>query len=60
MKQPKTLSPKAAALAERIANGIIRRQTKLADKLNRRTQHWNRASKLIALFFARNNGLSQY
>jgi hypothetical protein len=48
MKQ-KTLSPKAIALAERIANGIIRRQTKLADMLNRRTQHWNRASKIIAL-----------
>jgi hypothetical protein len=45
----KTLSPKAIALAERIANGIIRRQTKLADMLNRRTQHWNRACKIIAL-----------
>ncbi|EHQ24632.1 hypothetical protein [Mucilaginibacter paludis] len=49
MKQQKTLSPKAAALAERIANSIIRRQTKLADSLNRRTQHWNRASKTVAL-----------
>lgn len=48
MKQ-KTLNPKAAALAERIAGGIIRRQTRLAGYLNRKTQHWNNASKLIAL-----------
>ena len=48
MKQ-KALSPKAAAFAERVANGIIRRQTQLADTLNRKTQHWNRASKIIAL-----------
>lgn len=48
MKQ-KNLSPKATAFAERVANGIIRRQTRLADTLNRKTQHWNRASKIIAL-----------
>ena len=45
----KALHPKAAAFAERIANGIIRRQTRLAATLNRKTQHWNKASKLIAL-----------
>lgn len=45
----KTLSPKAAAFAERVANGIIRKQTKIADGLNRKTQHWNRASKIVAL-----------
>jgi hypothetical protein len=45
----KTLSPKAAAFAERVANGIIRGQSQLADRLNRKTQHWNRASKIIAL-----------
>lgn len=58
----KTLSPKAAAFAERIANGIIHRQTRLADALNRRTQHWNRASKLIALllFCLLFGGLSFY
>jgi hypothetical protein len=49
MKQ-KTLNPRMAAFAERVANGIIRRQTRIADALNRKTQHWNRASKLIALF----------
>jgi hypothetical protein len=48
MKQ-KILSPKANALAERVANGIIRRQSRIADALNRKTQHWNRASKIVAL-----------
>jgi len=48
MKQ-RTLNPRMAALAERIAGRIIRTQTRLADALNRKTQHWNRASKLIAL-----------
>lgn len=38
------------ALAGRIANRIIRGKTRLAGYLNRKTQHWNRASKLIALF----------
>jgi hypothetical protein len=36
--------------AARIAGRIIRRQTQMAGYLNRKTQHWNRASKLIALF----------
>jgi hypothetical protein len=48
MKQ-RTLSPRMAVLAERIAGRIIRTQTHIADSLNRCTQHWNRASKLIAL-----------
>jgi len=43
------ITPKTEALAERIAGRIIRRQTKIADYLNRRTQHWNGVSKLIAL-----------
>jgi hypothetical protein len=38
------------ALATRIAGRIIRRQTQLATYLNRKTQYWSRASKLIALF----------
>jgi len=42
-------SPKTEALAERIANRIIRRQTRAANYLNRKTQHWNKASKIIAL-----------
>jgi hypothetical protein len=48
MKQ-QTLNPKMAALAERIAGRIIGTQTRIAAVLNQRTQHWNRASKLIAL-----------
>jgi hypothetical protein len=48
MKQ-KAISPKAEVLATRIAGNIIRRQTRLANYLNRKTQHWNRMSKLIAL-----------
>lgn len=35
--------------AEAIAARILRLQTKIADYLNRKTQHWNKASKLIAL-----------
>jgi hypothetical protein len=38
------------ALAGRIANRIIHWKTQLADYLNRKTQHWNKSSKLIALF----------
>jgi len=41
--------PKAEALAGRIAGRIIRRQTKIANYLNRKTAYWNAASKLIAL-----------
>jgi len=38
------------ALAGRIANRVIRRKARLADYLNRKTQYWNRSSKLVALF----------
>lgn len=48
MKQ-RTLNPRQTAFAERIASGIIRRQTRMAAYLNHKTQHWNRSSKLIAL-----------
>lgn len=41
---------KSDALAARIAGRILRRQIQLAAYLNRKTQHWNKASKLIALF----------
>jgi hypothetical protein len=40
---------KTDALATRIAGKIIRKQTQVGNWLNRKTQHWNRASKLIAL-----------
>jgi hypothetical protein len=42
---------KTDALAARIAGRVIRRQTKIADYLNRKTAYWNTASKLIALVF---------
>jgi len=38
------------ALAERLAGRIIRCQRRVANWLQRKTQHWNRASKLIALY----------
>ncbi|MFB9843944.1 hypothetical protein [Mucilaginibacter ginsenosidivorans] len=37
-------------LAGRIASRIIHRKTQLANYLNRKTQYWNKPSKLIALF----------
>ena len=37
-------------LAGRIAGAIIERQRKLADWLERKTQYWNKASKLIAFY----------
>jgi hypothetical protein len=40
---------KTDALAAKIAARILRRQTKIAGYLNHKTQHWNRASKFIAL-----------
>jgi hypothetical protein len=40
---------KTDALATRIANGIIKRQSRIARVLNHKTQHWNKASKLTAL-----------
>lgn len=47
-KIPKSY-PRTEALAQRIADRIIRRQTRMAGYLNRKTQHWNNASKLTAL-----------
>jgi hypothetical protein len=34
---------------DRIANYVLRRQERTARWLNNRTQHWNKASKIIAL-----------
>jgi hypothetical protein len=36
-------------LVGKLQSAVISRQTKIAAWLNRKTQHWNRASKLIAL-----------
>lgn len=53
---------KTDRVAKRIADKIIRRQTQFANYLNRKTQHWNRASKLTALilFVLLFGGLSIY
>jgi hypothetical protein len=53
---------KTDRLAKHIADKIIRRQTQFANYLNRKTQHWNRTSKLIALimFVLLFGGLSIY
>lgn len=53
---------KTDRLASRIADKIIRRQAQFANYLNRKTQHWNRASKLTALilFVLLFGGLSIY
>ncbi|MDO3641514.1 hypothetical protein [Mucilaginibacter sp. L3T2-6] len=45
----KPLSARQEKAAGRIASVIIRRQTEIAGYLNRKTQYWNRASKLILL-----------
>lgn len=45
----KPLSARQEKAAGRIASGIIRRQTQIAGYLNRKTQHWNWASKIILL-----------
>ncbi|WP_299516619.1 hypothetical protein [Mucilaginibacter sp.] len=37
-------------LVIRIADTIHRHQTRVSGYLNRKTQYWNRASKLTALF----------
>jgi hypothetical protein len=36
--------------ATKLANRIIHQQTQLANYLNRKTEYWSKASKLIALF----------
>jgi hypothetical protein len=46
----RVLTERQERLAGRIAAAIVRRQTRVADYLNRKTQYWNRSSKLIALF----------
>jgi hypothetical protein len=50
------------ALARCIADEIICAQIRMANCLNHKTQHWNRASKLIALvlFIMVFGGLSIY
>ncbi|MDB4925520.1 MAG: hypothetical protein JWR23_1576 [Mucilaginibacter sp.] len=46
-KRIKTSSPNR--VASQIERAIAKKQRQVADYLNRKTQHWNRASKLILL-----------
>lgn len=43
------LTTKQAHVAAQIASAIIGKQTRLANYLNRKTQYWNKASKLLML-----------
>ncbi len=58
----KALTVRQERLAGRVAAAIVRRQSQVAGYLNRRTQHWNRASKIIALvlFSLAFGGMSLY
>jgi hypothetical protein len=48
-KQVSASYSKSDVLAARIAGRIIRTQIQIADYLNRKTQYWNRSSKIILL-----------
>ncbi|MCR8556939.1 hypothetical protein KXD93_04770 [Mucilaginibacter sp. BJC16-A38] len=45
----RVLTDRQELLAGRVAAAIVRRQTRVANYLNRKTQYWNRTSKLVAL-----------
>ncbi|WP_259070343.1 hypothetical protein HDF24_14630 [Mucilaginibacter sp. X4EP1] len=50
-KKPKnkTLTDGQERFADKIGMAITHRQTQIATYLNRKTQYWNRASKITAL-----------
>lgn len=58
----KVWTARQEAFAHQVASAIIRRQSQVAGYLNRKTQYWNRTSKLIALalFCLVFGGLSLY
>jgi hypothetical protein len=58
----RALTDRQERLAGRVALAIVRRQTQVANYLNRKTAYWNRASKIIALllFSLVFGGLSLY
>jgi hypothetical protein len=45
----RALNPRQEKIAGKIASVIIRRQIQVAGYLNRKTQYWNKTSKVIAL-----------
>ena len=48
-RKQKALTERQEKLAGQVAAAIIRRQTQAAGYLNRKTQYWNKSSKIIAL-----------
>jgi hypothetical protein len=48
-RKERSLSPRAAEVAERWAGAILSRQRRIADWLDRKTAYWDKRSKLIAL-----------
>ena len=49
-KKASTAKHRENVLATQVAGYIHRRQTQVSGYLNRKTQYWNHASKLTALF----------
>jgi GT2 family glycosyltransferase len=45
----RTKKPVSSKTSSWLEKAIIHRQRQIADHLNRKTQYWNRASKLILL-----------
>lgn len=48
-RKHRPLSERQERLAGRVASAIVLRQIRVANYLNRKTQYWNRGSKIIAL-----------
>jgi len=48
-RKSRPLTLRQERFADRIGLAIVRRQTQVANYLNRKTAYWNRASKIIAL-----------
>lgn len=45
----RALTARQEVLAGKVAAAIVNRQTRVANYLNRKTQYWNKSSKIIAL-----------
>ncbi len=61
-RKRRPLTGRQERLAARVALAIVRRQTRVAGYLNRKTAYWNKSSKIIALvlFSLVFGGLSLY
>jgi hypothetical protein len=58
----KPLTDRQEKLAGQVAAAIVRRQTQVANYLNRKTAYWNRSAKITALvlFCLAFGGISLY